>query len=222
MSDIRDLLQSRNHRPWPMPDGPWIWYQEWNRVLFMHWPVPVEVLRPLVPSGVQVDVAEGSAWVSLVPFTMNRIRPRGLPSVSLVSDFHEVNLRTYVTDGKQPGVFFLSIHAEKAVAAWLARNISGLPYRAVQVSRSNEAGIDAYSVRDEEHSLSLDARFKVGSEPVTVKTPLERWLTERYCLYAMASGSLYRYEIHHFEWPLQRVELVTLQHNFRAGGGRAG
>jgi uncharacterized protein YqjF (DUF2071 family) len=217
MTDLRALVQTHSHRPWPMPAGRWVWYQEWNRVLFLHWRVPVEVLQPLIPRGLELDRFDGDAWVSLVPFTMNRIRPRGLPAVSFVSDFDEVNLRTYVTDGTKAGVYFLSIHAGSALAAWLARTLSGLPYRAAQLARSIEGGTDTYRLQDDEKAISLDARFRVTPEPVPAKTAVERWLTERYCLYTADEASLYRYEIHHVEWPLQRVELVALSHSFRVG-----
>jgi hypothetical protein len=37
---------------------------------------------------------------------------------------------------------------------------------------------------------------------------LEHWLTERYCLYTIRDGQLFRAEVHHEPWPLQAAEAV--------------
>ncbi len=127
--EANKLLDIIHHRPtWQVPGERWVWYQEWNRALFFHWKVDPEILKSFIPEGIQLDVYNNTAWVSLVAFTMEKIRPRYLPSVSLISDFHEINLRTYVTDGEHHGVYFLSIEAQKQLSAILSRRLSGLPY----------------------------------------------------------------------------------------------
>jgi uncharacterized protein YqjF (DUF2071 family) len=30
------------HRPWPMPEGPWIMAMRWDNLLFAHWRVSEE------------------------------------------------------------------------------------------------------------------------------------------------------------------------------------
>ncbi|MFI5140035.1 MAG: DUF2071 domain-containing protein, partial [Sphingobacteriales bacterium] len=77
--------------------------QEWNHSLFLHWKISVELLKPLIPKDLIVDTFEGESWISLVAFTMERIRPRGMPAVSAISNFHEINLRTCVLRDKAPG-----------------------------------------------------------------------------------------------------------------------
>jgi uncharacterized protein len=99
-----EILCQVLHRPYDMPTAPWSYYQEWNNALFLHWKVPAAEMNRLLPPPLQADVFEGDAWISLVPFTMQKIRPRGLPAVKVLSDFHEINLRTYVTRDNKPGV----------------------------------------------------------------------------------------------------------------------
>lgn len=210
------IFQQTQHRPWPMPEKRWIWYQEWNRVVLLHWKVPVSIIRTLVPEVLEIDTIGGDAWVSVVPFTMNRIRPRGLPAVPIVSDFDEVNLRTYVTDGKKNGVYFLSIQAQKVLSVMIAKGISGLPYEKAEISRSTDGDLDSYRLRNSAHGLKLDASYQIKDE-IVAKTDLDRWLTERYCLYAGTSERLYRYEIHHREWPLRNIRVDQLNHNYRVG-----
>lgn len=102
---ISDILDTTGHRPWPLPEGNWSYYQEWNNAVFLHWRVDNDAIRKMVPADLELELFDRSAWVSLVAFTMEKIRPRILPAVGLVSNFHEINIRTYVRSGK---VAFLS------------------------------------------------------------------------------------------------------------------
>ena len=63
-----DILNETAHRPWPMPRSPWLMTQTWHDLLFAHWPVPAQALRPLVPAHFELDLFEGQAWVAVVPF----------------------------------------------------------------------------------------------------------------------------------------------------------
>src|SRR5690242_565432 len=98
------------------PAGPWIMHQNWHDLLFAHWPVPVEALRPYIPGGLSLDPYNGEAWVGLIAFYLSGIRLRGLPPVPFTSRFVELNLRTYVIRDGQPGVYFLSLDASNALA----------------------------------------------------------------------------------------------------------
>src|SRR5438270_10035723 len=88
-----------NHRPWPLPDRPWIMTQRWNNLLFAHWPIDAAALHGLVPDALELDTFDGSAWVSITPFVLSHLSPRGLPPLPWVSEFPELNVRTYVTVG---------------------------------------------------------------------------------------------------------------------------
>src|SRR5688572_8937724 len=92
------MLGKVDHRPWPVPHGPWIMAQTWNDLLFAHWPVPVDMLRPLLPASLELDTYEGQAWLSITPFMLTGARPRWVPPVPGLSAFPELNVRTYVTD----------------------------------------------------------------------------------------------------------------------------
>src|SRR5206468_4270102 len=100
----RGILTETAHRPWPMPQSPWVMTQTWNDLLFAHWPVDGEALRGLVPAGFELDRFEGATWVGVVPFTMTNVAPRFVPALPWVSAFPELNVRTYITVGGKPGV----------------------------------------------------------------------------------------------------------------------
>src|SRR4029434_453282 len=121
-------LRSTSHRPWPLPRGPWIMAQTWHDLLFAHWPIPPEIMRALVPPQLTLDLFDGQCWLGIVPFWMSGVRGRGLPAIPGLSRFPELNVRTYVTLGKKPGVYFFSLDAANIPAVCAARTFYHLPY----------------------------------------------------------------------------------------------
>lgn len=210
MSTTKELLNQTAHRSWDLPSGKWQFYQEWNEALFIHWEIPFELLRSFVPEKLILDNFQGTYFVSLVAFSMQKIRPRNLPSLKFVSDFHEINLRTYIDQNGKKGVYFLNIEAEKQLSAFVARKLSGLPYEKASIKRASEF----YRSRNRVKNFRLDAEFDI-SDPVLQKTELDYWLTERYCLYLDQKDQLFRYDIHHPEWELSKLELKKAEIHYQ-------
>ena len=189
----------------------------WQNLLFMHWPVRENVLRPLIPSALTLDTFDGSAWLGVVPFRMTGVRPRFVPAVPPLSDFPELNLRTYVTAGGKPGIWFFSLDAHNPVAVRLARATFHLPYFDAEMSCHHSGGKILYrSVRT--HRWAPPAEFAAGYGPSGAPFEsgpgtLENFLTERYCLYAAdGKGNVRRGDIHHHLWSLRpaQAEVETL------------
>src|SRR5262245_24230854 len=95
--------------------------QSWHDLLFAHWPIDADVLRDKIPPTLPLDVFDGRAWIGVVPFHMTNVGPRGLASLPVVSAFAELNVRTYVTIGGKPGVYFFSLDAASTLAVIGAR-----------------------------------------------------------------------------------------------------
>ncbi|HEU0027441.1 MAG TPA: DUF2071 domain-containing protein [Ktedonobacterales bacterium] len=200
-------LSSANSRPWPPPDSPWVMSQIWRKLLFAHWPVPAEMVRPLLPAGLALDTWDGQAWLGIVPFQMERVRFRGLPGIPTATRFGELNVRTYVTADDKPGVFFFSLDAGSLLAVLGARALFALPY---YHARFAIAAVDntIYYRCERKGSGKPRAVFEARYQPtgpVQLAQPgsLEDWLTARYCLYTTRGARLMRGEIHHAPWPLQ-------------------
>ena len=100
----------------------------WSELLFAHWAVEPEVLRPFIPAGLELELFEGRAWIGLVPFRMSDVAPRMVPAVPGISEFLELNVRTYVTTGGKRGVWFFSLDAASRLAVRAARTFFHLPY----------------------------------------------------------------------------------------------
>lgn len=210
-SDPDVILSHSTHRPWPVPDTPWLMRQSWVDVLFAHWPVPVEQLRALVPKPLSIDTFDGSAWVGVVPFEVKGARARGLPGVPSATDFLEANVRTYVTIGGKPGVYFFSLDAGSGLAVLGARTFFRLRYFEAEMHcYRTPAGVVYRGRRLDRASADLDCTYAPRGE-VSFARPgtLEHFLTERYCLYTINhANEVWRMNIHHPPWPLQPAEAV--------------
>ena len=212
MSDFPyQVVDDVAHRPWPLPDGPWIMTQSWHDLLFAHWPVDARDLQEKVPPGLTLDTYAGQAWLGIVPFSMTNVTPRGVPAVPLVSSFLELNVRTYVTRHDKPGVYFFSLDANSTLAVAAARKLFHLPYfKATMDVKRNVGEIRYTSARDTriEGVAEFAATYRpIGPVQIAKPGSLEYFLTERYCLYTVDdSFRAKRLEIHHWPWPLQAAE----------------
>jgi uncharacterized protein YqjF (DUF2071 family) len=185
----------------------------WRDLAFLHWPVAPDVLRARIPPGLELDTFGGEAFLGVVPFHMTGVRPRFAPPLPGVSSFVELNVRTYVVAGGRPGVWFFSLDATSRLAVRGARWSFHLPYFDARMSSTREGGFVRYR-SERVHRGAPEARFaaRYRGAGSARRTDLERWLTERYCLYSTKEGRLFRGDIHHQPWPLEsaEVEIETL------------
>jgi uncharacterized protein YqjF (DUF2071 family) len=206
----REVLAETEHRPWPLPEGPWFMGQIWLDLLFAHWRVPEEALRRVVPRQLPLDFYEGSAWLGVTPFLVRGLRLRGTAPVPLLSSFPELNLRTYVRVNDKPGIYFLSLDAASWPAVYAARRSYRLPYFHSRIAIDSTGAWIRYSARRTSGD-GPPAEFEACYRPEGELLPrrpgsLVHWLAERYCLYTLNERrEVQRGEIHHPPWPLRRA-----------------
>jgi uncharacterized protein len=190
-----------------MPDRPWVMTQSWHDLLFAHWPIEPRDIRSKVPSEFDLDLFDGKAWIGIVPFYMTNVAPRGIPSLPWISQFPELNVRTYVSTADRPGVYFFSLDAGSALAVQAARLLFNLPYHSAAMTvRRHGGGVHYDSHRnDDERTAAFVATYEPAGKPFEPSPgSLEYFLTERYCLYHRNHRNVpYRLEIHHPPWTLQ-------------------
>lgn len=191
-------------------------YQRWQKLTFLHWRVPAEVLQPLIPANLTIEQYDGSAWLGLVPFSMESIRPWWFFAVPGISWFLETNIRTYVVDEKGVrGVWFFSLDANQQLAVTIACRFWHLPYKMAKLSltenrTSNQSlqlsfkGLRTDSpAADYQGSATVD--FTKPAVPAAQNT-LEHFLVERYILFAQTrSGRIMTGEVHHAPYQLRPV-----------------
>lgn len=222
MTDLLDRI-SPSLRPPTTAAG----YHTWSDLLFIHWRVPVSVLRPFVPAELSIDTFDGTAWLGLVPFRMFGVRPWWSCAVRGISDFPETNVRTYVHfQGRDPGVWFFSLDAAKLLAVTLARCGWGLNYHWARMSVQREGTRIAYRSRRVLTGIPCNIDVEIGEQlagglvhgDTTVARPgtLEHFLVERYLLYARRNGRLHLGQVHHRPYPLHSAQLLSLDQGLLA------
>lgn len=219
--------------PTRRPEGRPIGYQSWHSLLFLHWSLPVEVLRPLIPDSLSIDTFGGRAWIGLVPFTMRNVRPRWFCSVPGVSNFHETNVRTYVVHQGEPGVWFFSLDAANSLAVRIARWRWNLNYFRAAMDVETSAQAIHYTSRRlwpgrSGASTDILARF-IDRRPENAAAcrtadpgSFEHFLLERYLLYTIdARQRLLRGQVHHTPYPWVPIEpeAVSIEENLTAAAG---
>jgi uncharacterized protein len=183
--------------------------------------MPAEAVRPLVPAGLDLDLLEGRAYVTLIPFAIPESRPVGVPPM-LATRFLETNLRTYVrgADGER-GIYFFSLEASSLVAVAGARLFYGLPYFLARMSMRRAGTRLTYNCRRVgDRAIGLDVVWSVG-EPLGTAAAGTRdhFLVERYSLYVARAGAINRARVHHRSYPLDRVSVEHLAETLLTAAG---
>lgn len=208
-----EIIAHTKHRPFPLPQGPWIMKQGWNEVLLAHWPVNEAELLPLIPPGLELQQWEGSPWISITPFILDPFRVRGLPRLPFVNRFLEMNIRTYVIRNGKPGIYFLSLEASSRMAVAGARIAAKLPYHhaamSAEIKRENTIRYLSERKRRDAGDAVFHGEYRPTGDIFQAQPGSQvHWLTERYCLYTVNSGGeIWTGDIHHLPWPLQQAEL---------------
>jgi hypothetical protein len=211
------------NNPHTLPSSHWLISQRWSNLLFAHWPVPASSLAPLMPEGLQVDTFQGSAWLGIMPFRMDQIKFRGLPSIPGARSFPDLSLRTYVREERTgtQGVFCLSLDASNLLAVAAGRAFYRLPYHWAEMHMAQRT----------EREFSFFSRRRFAGRPVVFKAryrglgpsrklaenrpgTLESFLIERYCLFSTnRDGQPIRATLHHSSWPLEEAQADIEQNN---------
>lgn len=188
--------------------------QHWKDLLFLHWATDPEPIQRTLPPGLHVDTCAGRAYLGVVPFHMRGVRPRFCPPVPGLSNFPELNLRTYVHDDcGRPGVWFYSLDAHQWLAVQIARRFFSLPYvySKMRVHRNEDAASRKVTITCtragepcQEYTYSPRAELE-RSEPGS----LQFFLTERYHLFSYNARRkvLYIGQVHHTPYPLHEAEV---------------
>lgn len=214
----QQLLKAHEHRPFPMPQNrSWLMAQSWQYLLFAHYRVDINVIRPLIPAQLEIDTYEGEVWISIVPFLMNYVHLRGLPPFPTTGKFPELNVRTYVKHRDKAGVWFFSLDAASLLAVTVARLTFNLPYFYADMSLKHDNNVVHYKSH-RRHLNAPSAVFDAHYHPIALvqtydPASLDRWLTDRYVLFsANRRGKLFIGHITHLPWQLQPAS-AEFKHN---------
>jgi uncharacterized protein YqjF (DUF2071 family) len=198
-------LRRVQHRPFPLPSSSWTLGQTWEHYFWAHWRVPLEEMRAAVPDELEIEECDGSAWLGMTFFHVRALRPRGGLPLPGISNFLQLNVRTYVRgpDGL-PGVWFFTIDASSRLAALGVRRVYHVPaFHARMALDLTSDWNEAECVRMGEAGRVFSGRYRAAGESFRAEPgSLEWFLTERYRLFAHDA----RAEMHHDQWLLRAAE----------------
>ncbi len=188
------------------PNGFPVMRQRWAGLLFLHWPVDPALIAGRLPAGLHVDTYEGQAWLGVVPFFMEGVRPVGLPPMPWLSWFMELNVRTYVHDDRgNAGVWFFSLDCNQPLAVEIARRAFHLPYEHAKM-HSEKAGnhIRYHSRRKTSGASDAEFIYEIPSATRAAEPDsLEWFLVERYLLFSTnPCGEVFSGRVHHLPYQI--------------------
>jgi uncharacterized protein YqjF (DUF2071 family) len=226
---MREYLVRTSQKPRPLPPGRWALTQRWNDLLLAHWPVAASAVAALLPEGLQVDTFRGSAWLSVMPFWMDRIKMRGIPPIPGARRFPELTLRTYVRDQQTgtPGTYLFSRDANNLLAVLLGSALYSMPshWAEMRLEQRTKREFSFYSRRRFcDQPVVFQARYR-GLGPTrqlaeACNGTLEHFLMERFCLFLRnRAGQALRANVHLIPWPLEEAEAVIEQNDLATAIG---
>lgn len=203
-----------DHLPFPMPSRKHTLSQEWRDLTFMHWEVDIVKLQAHLPAGLEVDTYGGKAYVGIVPFIMENVRPTWFFSTPFISTFPEFNIRTYVTKDGIPGVYFLTLEAKSMVTCSYAPKAYGLPYRYAKAKVRKDGNNIQWNSSRKDGKLNLIGNTEITGEQTQAKPgTLEEFLFERYSLYTNKNGKVMRGYTHHKKWDFQDAKVTVTENS---------
>ncbi len=200
MNDATERLLRARIRPTRRP----VMRQRWDNLFFLHWEYSAAAIQARLPVGLTVDTFEGKAYLGVVGFRMNAVRPAFLPALPWLSSFNELNVRTYVRDAAgEPGVWFFSLDCDRAPAVVIARAGFGLPYE--HAAMSFGPGLAQSCRRQGERETAQYAWTATSSPQIAPPGSLEFHLAERYSFFSVHRRRLVRGQVHHAPYQLSEI-----------------
>ncbi|MFC3958529.1 YqjF family protein [Halovivax cerinus] len=197
----------------------------WRHLLFENWPIEPSVMDAHLPDSLSPDVYDGSAWLSIVPFTNVAVRPKGLPE-SLGIRLPELNVRTYVTRDGVPSVYFFSLDAQGIASVLGARFFHHLPYFYARITLAHSDGRIRFRSR-RRHPGARPARYEGTYRPTgdPFQAPTDsfgEFLVERYRFYTEAQDGSVRYtDVEHAPWTLYPADADVVTNTLFSAHGFA-
>ncbi|MEY2488799.1 MAG: uncharacterized protein QOC70_741 [Verrucomicrobiota bacterium] len=201
-----------------------LFFAGWDRAVFIHYEADPALLQRQIPF--QLDLRDGRAFVSIVAFTLSRMRPHiggrlGEWLFKPIATHEFLNVRTYVQHASEPGIFFLAEWLSNPLSVRLGPRIFGLPYRFghLRYAHAQDGGEIHGAVTANEGRLGYRAAV-----PPTTFDPSEtgsqtEFLLERYTAFTCQRRRRRLFRVWHEPWPQTPIEIEITADDLLASTG---
>ncbi len=197
----------------------------WDRAVFINYAADPVALQREVPF--ELDLRGGQAFVSIVAFTLVRMRPRNGGKISEwvlkpIATHEFLNVRTYVRHRGEPGIFFLAEWLPNRLSVFLGPRSFGLPYRygRLRYQHSTDGSALRGSVEAKEGRLLYEGKIRDSCfQPSEIGSTTE-FMLERYTAFTLQRNRRRLFRIWHEPWRQAPAEIeVTDDSILRSTGG---
>ena len=196
----------------------------WERSVFIHYEADPSLLQRQVPFA--IDLWEGRAFVSLVAFTLWRMRPRrggrfGEWVFKPIASHEFLNVRTYVRHNGEPGIFFLAEWLSNRLSVRLGPRSFGLPYRYGRISyhHANRDGVMTGTVEAADGLLRYRSRLSGDNFHPSEAGSLTEFLLERYTAFTLHRHRRRLFRVWHEPWEQTPIEVDVSANDLLASTG---
>ena len=209
--DRPTLSDTARHRMVAIRGEP-MFYARWDRTVFIHYEADPGTLHRDVPF--ELDLRHGRAFVSLVAFTLLRMRPRiggkiGEWLLKPIATHEFLNVRTYVRHAGEPGIFFLAEWLNNRASVLLGPRSFGLPYRFGSLDYDHAC--DGVTLHGKASAGGRELAYEGtigdgGFRPCDLGS-LTEFLCERYTAFTQHRKRARFFRVWHSPWPLSPAEI---------------
>ena len=180
-----------------------LFFAGWDRAVFINYTADPRILQRQVPF--ELDLRDGQAFVSIVAFTLVRMRPRigGVSTEWFLKPIatHEfLNIRTYVRHHGEPGIFFLAEWLSNRISVLLGPRTFGLPYRFGHLHYQHSNAFRGF-VGASEGQLAYEGEIAEPEFRPCERGSLDEFMLERYTAFTQRGKRRRLFRIWHPPWP---------------------
>jgi uncharacterized protein YqjF (DUF2071 family) len=220
----RDLSQAGKRRMLAHTGEP-LFLAAWNRAVFIHYEADPSLLQRQVPF--HLDLRDGRAFVSIVAFTLLKMRPRlggrlGEWLFRPIASHEFLNVRTYVRHRDEPGIYFLAEWLSNPLSVRLGPRTFGLPYRFGHLAYDHARADSALHGTVEAREGRLVYKGQVELREFTASEPgsLTEFVLERYTAFTQQRKRARFFRVWHLPWNQAPAEIDVNADTLMASTGR--
>lgn len=195
----------------------------WENIIMANYEIDPNILKSFLPKGVEIDLFNGKAYISLVGFMFKKTKLFNIP-IPYLGTFEEINLRFYVVrregNTTKRGVVFINETITYPIVAWMANKLYKEHYTVVPTRHKITNSGDfkkvnfEWALNKKWNSIYVEAS---NESAVMKKDTLEQFIYDHYYGYTkIDSDKTEEYRLQHPSWKTNEVFNYKIDCDFNA------